>query len=489
MVGIPAVGAVASAASGHAPAGGRFVAIQVAPNSLLDETIPRCLDLIQDCAAVNVVVVQSHTYYASDGLRKKRNADCLAPDHGIPVRAPATRNLPYCWVRHHEEYFRNTVLRHPAPRPDQEYANRDVFAELVEPCRARGIKIYPRMFDPYRAEFAQVIPNFVKVLSTDVFDRIGPVTCYNNPDYRMWWLATVEDMFRNYELDGLQWGAERVGPLSSLMFFGTVPFCFCEHCRARGREEGIDVERARLGLQELYRFVETLRAGAKPPGGALGTMMNYFFRYPEILAWERLWRVGKEELMEQIYGAVKAIKPEAEVGQHVDHAGSTYDIFNRSVVSYAEMTNVDFIKPILYHDILGPRIRYWYLDRLKKSIFADLSLEQSLELFYAMKGYDRNVEPKLEDLDHTGFSPEYVYRETKALVESVQGKTKVYTGVGLDIPWENHHFPTDPEKLYHVVLRAYDAGADGIMLSRQYDEMRLPNLRAAGRAIRERVGG
>ena len=36
-------------------------------------------------------------------------------------------------------------------------------------------------------------------------------------------------------------------------------------------------------------------------------------------------------------------------------------------------------------------------------------------------------------------------------------------------------------------IRAFDAGAAGVMLSRQYDEMRIPNLRAAGKAIRERA--
>jgi hypothetical protein len=489
MAALPAMGAAQAAPQEKPQSGSRFAAIQVAPNTLLDEGIERCLDLLQECAAINVIVVQSHTYYASDGLHSKRSPDCLAPDHGIPVRDPAKRKLPLVWVKHHEEYFRNTVLRHVATTRDMEYADHDLFRELVEPCRKRNIRIYPRMLDPFRSEFAEIIPNWVKVLGVDIYGRLGPATCYHNPDYRMWWLGTVDDVFRNYELDGLQWGAECVGPLSNLMFNGTVPYCFCEHCRARGKQEGIDVERARRGFEELYVFVQKLRQGERPPGGAMAGIMNHCFRFPEILAWERLWRRGKEELMEQIYGAVKAVNPRAEVGQHVDHAGSTYDIFYRSVVSYAEMTNVDFIKPILYHDILGPRMRHWYVERLQKSIFSELSPEQSLDLFYAFKGYDKNVEPKLDDLDKTGLSPEYIYRETKSLVDSVQGRTKIYSGIGLDVPWNGHHYSSDPEKVYRAVHRAYDAGANGVMLSRQYDEMRLPNLRAAGKAIRERAPG
>jgi hypothetical protein len=487
MAAVPTLGAALAAPQDEKPAAkSRFVAIQVGPNTLLDEGIDRCLDLLQETAAINVIVVQSHTYYASDRLHSKRNPDCLAPDHGIPVRPPASRNLPYVWVKHHEEFFRNTVLRHHQTKPDMEYANRDLFAELVEPCRKRNIKLYTRMLDPFSTEYAELIPNWVKVLGEDIYGRLGPTTCYYNPDYRAWWLGTVDDVYRNYKLDGLQWGAECVGPLSNLMFMGTVPYCFCQHCRVRGRQEGIDVERARRGFEELYGFVQKLRAGAKPPGGALGGIMNYFFRYPEILAWERLWRRGKEELMEQIYGAVKAVAPHAEVGQHVDHAGSTYDIFYRTEVTYPEMTAVDFIKPILYHDIMGPRLRHWWIGRLRRSILSELSDQQALELFYAFKGYDKNVEPKLDELDRTGLSPEYVYRETKSLVEAVQGKTRVYSGIGIDIPWNGHNFPSNPDKVYHAVLRAYDAGANGVMLSRQYDEMRLPSLRAAGKAIRER---
>jgi hypothetical protein len=69
----------------------------------------------------------------------------------------------------------------------------------------------------------------------------------------------------------------------------------------------------------------------------------------------------------------------------------------------------------------------------------------------------------------------------------VQGRTRIYSGIGFDIPWNGHHFNSDPGKIYRAVHRAFDAGANGVMLSRQYDEMRMPNLRAAGKAIRERA--
>ncbi len=46
---------------------------------------------------------------------------------------------------------------------------------------------------------------------------------------------------------------------------------------------------------------------------------------------------------------------------------------------------------------------------------------------------------------------------------------------------------TTPDNVYAAVRATFDAGANGIILSRKYSEMRLDNLRAAGRAVRETV--
>jgi hypothetical protein len=39
--------------------------------------------------------------------------------------------------------------------------------------------------------------------------------------------------------------------------------------------------------------------------------------------------------------------------------------------------------------------------------------------------------------------------------------------------------------VYQAVKATFEAGAHGMILSRKYSEMRLDNLRAAGRAVRE----
>jgi hypothetical protein len=406
----------------------------------------------------------------------------------VPVRDLNARNLPYVWVRHHEEYFKDSILRHSPADPRQEYATHDLFAEMLEPVRKRGMKLYGRILEPFTADMIGLMPNWSRVLTIDAWGRPGTLPCFYNPDYRNFWTGTVEDIFKTYSLDGFQFGGERSGPLSSLISNGTPPYCFCDHCRARGREKGIDVERARMGMQGLHRFIreDLLQKNAVPPDGVITTVMRHFFRYPEILAWERLWREGKEGFFETAFGTIKRIQPTADVGEHVDHPCTTFDIFYRAEMGYDEYgPNMDFIKPILYHDIAGPRTRSMYLTPLGRTLLRELSPDQSLDLFYTLKGYDKTKEPKLDDLNKEGLGADYVYRETKRCVEAVAGRAKIYSGIGIDIPANNQTFASNPEGVYQAVRRAFDAGASGVLISREYDEMRMPNLRAVGRAMKE----
>ena len=468
-----------------APRTARFNGIQMGPHTILDEGIERCLDLIQDTAGINALLVYSHTYHGD--IRKA--PQLLATDHGVPPRDMRNRKLPSVWVKHHDQYFKGTILRHQKVDGSFEYANRDLLAELVEPCRKRGIKLYARILEGTGREVARIVEGYSNVVTVDVYGRPTLVPCWNHPDYRAFWNATAEDLFRTYPLDGFQWGAERQGPLMNVImpWNDGAPVCFCEHCRARGRAKGIDVEHARQGFQDLYVYVRGLMAGAaKPADGVFTGFLRVLLRYPEVLAWEYQYRQSREEVLQGMYGTVKGIRPDAQVGWHVDHQPSSWDQVYRAEWTYEEMAPYsDFIKFIAYHDILGPRVRWWYLERLQRTVLSELTLQESLDLYYDIFGYDKKTEPKLDRLDKTGFSPEYVYRETRRSVASAAGKTRIYTGVGFDVPWGANTFVGDPENVYRAVLRAFDAGASGIVVSREYEEMRLPNLRAVGRAMRE----
>jgi hypothetical protein len=460
-----------------------FCGIQMSPHSMLDEGIEKCLDLIQETAAVNCIMVYSHAY---GGNMRKPLRD-LANDHGVPAHDNTQRKLPIVWVKTHEQYYGGTTLRHQKVDDSFDYHDRDLFAELAEPCRKRGIKLYARILEAG----SQSIANFAQSVTVDVNGRRTGTACWNNPNCKNLWAGTAEDLFRTYQLDGFQWGAERMGPLMNVISPWSnpipAPTCFCDHCRARGKAKGIDSERARLGFLELWQFCQNLPNQPKPADGIFAGFLRVLLRYPEILAWEYQYRLAREEVQQAMYDKIKSIRPDAQVGWHVDHQPSSWDLVYRAEMSYEEMAPwSDFIKIIVYHSVLGPRIRDWYLPRFKRTVLGELSLEQSLDLYYTLFNYDKSAEPKLAELGRKGFSAEYVFRETQHSVASANGKTKIYSGVGFDVPGSPRD---DEETVYQTVMKSFAAGAGGVVLSREYEEMRVPNLKAAGRAVRELAKG
>ncbi len=460
-----------------------FVGIQIAAHSFYDEGIERCLDLLQKTAGINALLISSHSYYGAMGRPKE-----LMADHGVPKADNSKRSLPRVWVKHHEKYFSSTFLRHRAPDPRAMYAGREIFADLAEPAAKRGMKLYVRHYQPGNSA-ATFLEGWKKILGEDHEGKPHYKPCWNKPEYVAYLLGTMRDMFETYPLDGLQYGAERPSPLSDVIFKGLGFICFCDHCRTRGKREGIDVERAREGGKALADLVAALRKGtARTPDGVFTEFVALLLKYPEILAWERLWHESSNRVHKLLYDALKSICPRADIGRHVDHRQSSWDIVFRAGSRYQDMPDhADFIKPILYHDILGPRLKKNYLAPLAKSLFQELSLEQSLDLFYAWFGLDPKAEPSLEKLED-GLSPEYVYRETKRAVDGAAGRAAVYSGIGLDIPkgggWGTDVWQSEHDEVYRAVTRAFDAGAAGIVASREYEEIGVPSLRAVGEAVR-----
>src|SRR5262249_48339777 len=137
----PVLPALAAGASQSTEGRTLFNAIQMGPHTMLDEGIDRCLDLIQETAGINALMIYSHTYQGD--IRKP--AQFLATDHGVPPREMRDRKLPAVWIKPHEQYYRDTTLRHQIPDGSFEYANRDLFAEVQQPARKRGMKIYARI--------------------------------------------------------------------------------------------------------------------------------------------------------------------------------------------------------------------------------------------------------------------------------------------------------------------------------------------------------
>jgi len=183
----------------------------------------------------------------------------------------------------------------------------------------------------------------------------------------------------------------------------------------------------------------------------------------------------------EIYGIAKAIAPEKPLGFHVMH-NMTLSPFYRAEEDYAKTKeHADFIKPAIYNNSGGPRMAE-FLDQLHATIFHDGKPEDFLPLYYKMMNIE---EAPFAKLSTAGLSSDYVYRETKRAVAGVGADVAVYPGLDIDIPTKPGEKHTTPDDVRKAVKAAISAGAEGVVLSRRYAEMRLENLAAAGQGLRE----
>ncbi len=456
-----------------------FVGIQISPISLIDEGIEPVLDFLADKARVNTLLLASHSFdYAHVG-----RAGEAYPDHGVHERYNLTGGS---YFTPHPEYYQGTCL--PAFRaPDPDLAGIDIIAATLEPARQRGIQVYPWIYENPYGPIPAIVPNWVKVAEIDCYGRRQHNPCFNHPDYRHWWMSIVEDIVKSYPVPGLMWGSERVSPLVAVlvrpMGRQRAPTCFCPHCCAYAERLGTDPRRAREGYQRLWELCEAARqpAYAPPPDGQFVVVWRLLVDFPEILAWERLWRDTRREFRGALYGTAKAIKPDIQVGWHLWHLNS-FSPFFRALHDYADIAHYsDFIKPVVYDNPAGVRFKR-HLEALERTLFRGTPLQTLTEFMYAQL---QIAEGPLETLPQQGWSADYVERETRRAVAGVNGSSKVYPGIGINIPSGEGNKQSSPPDVRAAIAAAARAGADGVVLSRQYAEMPTANLIAAGEALAE----
>ena len=123
------------------------------------------------------------------------------------------------------------------------------------------------------------------------------------------------------------------------------------------------------------------------------------------------------------------------------------------------------------------------IDRLSATVFRDAKPEDYLPFFYDMMGYH---EAAYDQLHTAGLTVEYLKHETQRAVEGVHGSNvQIYPGIDIDVPTKRTDKRTTPDDVRRSVRAAFDAGANGVVLSREYVEMWLANLTAAGDTLRE----
>src|SRR5438094_1042161 len=459
------------------PADRPMVGIQVGAVSFVDEGTDKVLDEFQALAGINTLFLATFTYGRGIAGRQLRGQPL--PDHGKQEYDDAFRGGNFATP--HRQYYRDTSI---VPEKAADHPGYDVIADVLPAARRRGMRLYCWFEDVFRRD----VPGFDRAAEIDLHGASTGLACHRNPNTRNFWLGLVEDYLRSYDVDGLMWGSERQGPLDNALTAnhggggaGGRVACFCQYCTAAARSEGINVDRAKDGYTQLAKWADGIRAGHNPADGAFVTFWRLLVKYPEILAWEKLWNDALNDTYRDMYRLAHEIAPAKGIGWHVWHNNS-FSPFYRAEQDYADFAKYsDFLKVVMYNFCGGERLAQ-YVRNVNRSLFADLTPTQTLAFTYDVQQYH---DQPLDALAAAGLGADYVRRETKRAIAGAGPTLKIWPGIDIDIPTAATSKKTQPDDVYAAVKAAFDGGAHGVLLSRKYSEMRLANLRGAGRAIRD----
>lgn len=455
------------------------VGIQIGAISFVDEGTGAVLDVVRERAGASAVFVATQSF--DRGVQGRQVAGRPYPGHG-PRGVDDHSGGSY--VAQHPEYYGGTVLG-PYRARDAEIGGFDALGDVIPEARRRNMKVYSFVLENTHSGLTRNVPNWPKVLQIDAWGRADPYACLRNPDYLNWWLGIVEDQVKSYDLDGIMWGSERNGPLGNVLNDGGfardgAPYCFCPHCVEAGARQGIDASRAKEGYRRLHFLAHEVNSDH--PDTKFVRFLRLLGQYPEIAQWDALWHEGYEAFQQQLYGTIKFLAPEVDVGWHVWHHNSFSPLY-RAQMDFDKLADYsNFIKPVLYNNCAGYRLHH-HISLVTRSIFEGLSEQTVYDFYRGVLGYGEDI--RFEDLPSFGLSPDYVRREVERTVRAVGGRAAVYPGLDVGVPTPDHVKQTSPQDIHDSVIAALEGGADGVLLSRKYSEMTWDNLAAVGAALRD----
>lgn len=453
--------------------------IQIGAVSFVDEGVDKVLDIVQKQGSVNTLFVTVFTY--GRGLAGRQLPGEPFPTHGAQVSDEKTFHGGNYAIPH-PEFYKNTVLKETrAP----EHGKFDVLASVIPAAKRRGMKVFASVEDQWRTD----VPGVKECTEVDLLGRRTNTLCLFNPDVRAFWTGLVMDISKSYPVDGILFFNERNGPLLNALgasHFQTIDStratCFCEHHQREAKKLGINFGRAKEGYLKLNQFVKSSLKGERPSDGYYVEFNRLLLHYPEIVAWDKLFDLGKHQVLEEVYNAVKGVKKDLQVGFHIEHVNS-FNPFFRASRNYEELAKkADFLKVVAYNNCGGERYAN-FIRNIQSTVFRDVPLEELMRFNNHLLNYGN--EATIDNLPTAGLSPDYVLRETQRAIAGVKGKCKILPGIDLGIPTNKTSRKGSPDDAYAATLAAYKGGADGVILSRKYSEMDLVDLEGAGRAIRE----
>jgi hypothetical protein len=453
--------------------------IQIGAVSFVDEGVEEVLDILQKRGEINTIFLTTFTY--GRGLSGRQIPGQPFPDHGSQVSDEKTF-YGGTYATPHPEFYRNTVLKETrAP----EHGNLDIVGAVLPAARNRGMKLFCSVEDVWRDD----VPGVTDCAEVDLRGTKRSTLCLFNPNVRAFWTGLVTDLCTSYDIDGILFFNERNGSLISALgashsqsIASSRVTCFCEHHQRAAKEHGINFERARQGYEKLDQFVQASLKGQRPADGYYVEFQRILSKWPEIVAWDKLFDLGKHQVLAEVNAAVKAVRKNLQVGFHIEHVNS-FNPYFRATRSYEDLAaKSDFLKVVAYNNCGGERYAR-FIRNINSTLFRDVPLEELMRFNNHLLNY--GDEAPIDKLPTAGLSPDYVFRETQRALAGVKGKCQILPGIDINLPTDKNSRKASPEDSYAATLAGYKAGSQGVILSRKYSEMWLANLDAAGRAIRD----
>ena len=462
----------------------KFVAIQLSPVSFIDEGVDAVLDTLQQRVGVNVLMLGTVSWL---GLKAGRSISHQLdgwPDHGVSEPF-AMKGGAY--FDPDPRYYRTTFIDDYKAK-DAEMQGVDILETVVPAARARGMQVFVELMEPFfkYAGHGSVnnvaIPNLPQVLEVDVYGRVAGEPSTSHPAYRQWVHSMIEDQVRNHDLDGVMWCNERRSPLDQ-MIAGQAPGDFSVHARREALERGIDVERVRIAMLNVWSYFQRARAGEAFVDGALIEFLRVLLANPEVLIWERFWLERNKDLDRELYGMVKWCNPDLSFGLNVWNRNH-FNPIRKAQWPWEEQTlYADWVKPITYQHQSG-LIYQKEMEDFHRTILRDFTPDEMTPIMYKLLGLD---EAPWDQVVQAGMQPaSYVGGQCADAVRGVNGKAKVYMGIGVDAPRQRaDQAVCTPEIVRDSVLATYANGGEGVVFAPNYASMKLTNLDGAAAALRE----
>ena len=454
-----------------------FVGIQIGAISFIDEGVEQVLDILQEKAGVNALLISALSWSRGNAGR----AAYGFPDHGVQQPDNLQGGAFY---KPDPLYYQATTHKH-FQALDPLYENFDTFGDVIPAAKKRGMKVYPYYCETSSSGIKHLWqPGFVHFLDRDHWGKVATRPSLLNPGYKTWWHSVIEDWFRSHSLDGLLWGIERHSPLMDIMRADSSTG-FDDYFKAEARNRGINVERALKGYQEVELFLRGVRSGNRPRDGVFVGFLRVLLHYPEVLMWEKMWLDAHQAFYHEIAGLVRYFNPKNEVGYGIWQIINTYNPYLKAQYDPADYAEyADWLKPVLYHTPAGARFAN-FVDIWHKGILADASIDGAYNVLATILELDEFIAPYAEAA-RSGFKPDYVRRWTADLVAATNGRCKVYSGIGVGVGDGGETKPITPDEVREGVHAAYDGGASGILISRNYSEASLASIEAVGSVLKER---